>query len=126
MSDKGRGDAYFAAPQPDTLSLPGWLHFDISRILQSGHRDSLRKREEMSDHDHVTDVALSLCKIYLSCKDAFPTPQMKEDWEAIVWREACVKAGANLELFSPYELARPIPTTTWRVLTISFSLQTVT
>ncbi len=80
----------------------------------------------MSDRDHVTGVALSLCRIYLSCKDAFPTPKMKEEWEAIVWREACVKAGANLDLFIPYELASPIPTRAWRVLTISFSSQTVT
>ncbi|KAI9451002.1 hypothetical protein BJY52DRAFT_135046 [Lactarius psammicola] len=58
----------------------------------------------MSDRERATGIALSLCRIYLSCKDAFPTAQMKEEWAAIVWRDACVKTGASLELFIPFEL----------------------
>ena len=80
----------------------------------------------MSECDRVTGVALSLCRIYLSCKDAFPTPQMKEDWAAIVWREACVKTGTDFESFMPYGLVCLVRTETLRVLTICFSSQTVT
>ena len=69
----------------------------------------------MSDSDRVTGVALSLSRIYLGCKDAFPTPQMKADWGEIVWREACVTTGTNPESFIPFELVRPIPTGTLRV-----------
>jgi hypothetical protein len=69
----------------------------------------------MSDCDHVTGVALSLSKIYLGCKDAFPTPQMKADWGETVWREACVTTGTNIESFIPFELVRPIPTGLLRV-----------
>ncbi|KAN0137441.1 hypothetical protein V8E53_004886 [Lactarius tabidus] len=56
----------------------------------------------MSDCDRVTSVALWLCRIHLSCKDAFPTPQMKAEWEEAVWREACAKTGTNSESFVPY------------------------
>ena len=80
----------------------------------------------MSDCDRVTGVALSLCRIYLSCKDAFPTPQMKDDWAAIVWREACVKTGTDFELIMTYGLVSLIPTETLRVLTICSSSQTET
>ena len=71
----------------------------------------------MSECDRVTSVALSLYRIYLSCKDAFPTPQMKEDWAEIVWREACVKTDTDFELIVPYELVSLILTETLRVLT---------
>ena len=63
----------------------------------------------MSDRDRATGVALSLCRVYLSCKDAFPTPQMKDDWALALWHEACVKTGANLESFTPYDLVSPFP-----------------
>ncbi|KAH8982103.1 hypothetical protein EDB92DRAFT_2106766 [Lactarius akahatsu] len=50
-----------------------------------------------TDHDRVTSVALSLSRVYLSCKDAFPTPQMKSEWAAAVWREACAKTRVNFD-----------------------------
>ena len=78
----------------------------------------------MSNCDRVTGAALSLCRIYLGCEDAFPTPQMTDAWEAIVWREACVKTGADLDFIPPYQLASPISTKTLRVLTSRFSSQT--
>jgi len=59
---------------------------------------------DMSDCDRVTGVALSLSRIYLGCKDAFPTLRMKEDWGKTVWREACVTTGTNLASFIPFEL----------------------
>jgi hypothetical protein len=63
----------------------------------------------MSDCDRVTRVALWLCRIHLSCKDAFPTPQMKAEWEEAVWREACAKTGTNSESFVPYGIVSAIP-----------------
>jgi hypothetical protein len=101
--------AYFAAAQrQDTSSEPGW-RFDISRSLESDHHDSLCKRPEMSHWDRVTDVALSLRRIYLSCRDAFPTPQMKAEWEVAVWRDACAKTAINPESFLPFEIVSAIP-----------------
>ncbi|KAH9014235.1 hypothetical protein EDB85DRAFT_2214734 [Lactarius pseudohatsudake] len=82
MSDRARDDARFTARRPDISLIP-----------------------EMSDRANVTGVALSLCRIYLGCKDAFPTPQTKQTWEATVWNEACTKTGSNLELFMSFELA---------------------
>ena len=55
-------------------------------------------------------VAKSLCKIYLWCKDAFPTSLLKDVWAADVWREACKKTGANCDSFMQPELASLIPT----------------
>jgi len=42
-------------------------------------------------------MALSLFRIYLICKDAFPTSQIKNEWVVDVWREACAKTGVNLD-----------------------------
>ena len=115
-SERGRDNVTFAATQRhDTSSEPGWLRFDISQILGLTTVILLPKRIDMSDRDRVTGVALSLSKIYLGCRDAFPTPQMKADWGETVWREACVTTGTNLESFIPFELVRPIPTATLRV-----------
>jgi hypothetical protein len=69
----------------------------------------------MSDCDRVTGVALSLCRIYLSCKDAFPTPQVKAEWGEAVWREACAKTGVNLDSFVPFEIVSAIPLK-WRYM----------
>jgi hypothetical protein len=63
----------------------------------------------MSHCDRVTGVALALSRIYLSCKDAFPTPQMKAVWEVAVWREACEKTGTDPDSFIPFEVVSPIP-----------------
>ena len=73
----------------------------------------------MSQCDRVTGVALSLCRIYLSCKDAFPTPQMKVEWEEAVWREACAKTGTGPESFIPIEIVSPIPSK-WRCVSHYF------
>ena len=80
----------------------------------------------MSEHDRVTGVALSLCRVYLGCIDAFPTPDTKGVWAVTVWREACLRMGADLDLFPPYELASPVHIKTLRFLTFSFSSQTAT
>jgi hypothetical protein len=43
--------------------------------------------------DRVMSVAKPLYRCYLSCKDVFPTPSKKDEWAAIVWCEASVRAG---------------------------------
>jgi hypothetical protein len=58
----------------------------------------------------VIDVAVSLCRIYHWCKDAFPTSRLKNEWRGDVWREACEKTGANRDSFIQPELASLIPT----------------
>ncbi|KAH9167170.1 hypothetical protein EDB89DRAFT_2245833, partial [Lactarius sanguifluus] len=78
-SGKDRDDAYFAGQGSD----------------QGSDTSSVPNSEEISDRNNVTGVALSLRRIYLSCKDAFPTPQTKEAWEVTVWHEACAKTGSN-------------------------------
>ncbi|KAN0128210.1 hypothetical protein V8E53_013976 [Lactarius tabidus] len=50
-------------------------------------------------------VAVSLCRIYLWCKDAFPTSRLKDEWAVDVWREACENTRANRDAFiQPPEL----------------------
>ncbi|KAH8990671.1 hypothetical protein EDB86DRAFT_2831097 [Lactarius hatsudake] len=48
--------------------------------------------------------------VSLSIPDAFPTPQMKNEWAMEVWHEACEKTGVIPNSFTPYELASPIST----------------
>lgn len=117
--DKGRNAA---AQRQDTSSEdwePGWLHFDIFRSLESDHHDSLRKRAESSHRDRGTGVALSLCRIYLSCKNAFPTPEVIAWWEKAVRREACAKTGTNPESFILFEIVSLIPPK-WRCISYHF------
>jgi hypothetical protein len=100
--DKKRQQTYFHV-------VPGWLRFDISRYLGSDHHDLLRKAADMSDCDRVTTVALALSRVYLSCRDAFPAPQMKAVWEEAVWRQACATTGTNPDSFIPFEIVSAIP-----------------
>ncbi|KAH9170013.1 hypothetical protein EDB89DRAFT_1369748 [Lactarius sanguifluus] len=48
--------------------------------------------EEVSDHDRVAAIAPSVYRVYVICKDAFPTPQMKSEW-------AMEPTDSNIELF---------------------------
>jgi len=45
--------------------------------------------------DRVTCIARSCYRCFLSCKDAFPSPSMKEEWERAAWNEACKRAGVH-------------------------------
>ena len=81
--------------------------------------------EEMPYHERVTGVALSLSMIYLICKDAFPTPQMNDEWATIVWDEAHIKTGTDLDFFPPPGLVSSIPTKASHVLTFRFSSKMV-
>lgn len=40
-------------------------------------------------------IAQSLYRCYLSCKDAFPSPEKKAEWIAAVWSDACMRAETN-------------------------------
>ena len=47
---------------------------------------------------HVTRTAQSLYRCFLSCKDAFPSPEMKEQIAKGVWDEACAREGVRPDL----------------------------
>ena len=49
----------------------------------------------------VTRTAQSLYRCYLSCKDAFPTPDMQDELAKDVWEEACIREGAHPSLPRP-------------------------
>ncbi|KAI9509442.1 hypothetical protein F5148DRAFT_753623 [Russula earlei] len=53
-------------------------------------------------YDHVMRVARSLYRCYLTCKDAFPSLHVKEEWAAAVWSESCSRTG-----MSPNQLPYP-------------------
>jgi hypothetical protein len=73
----------------------------------------------------VIAVAVSLCRIYHWCKDAFPTSRLKGEWAADVWREACEKTGGIPDLFiqsEDSELESLIPTQTIYILDLYLSV----
>ena len=41
----------------------------------------------------VTGIAQALWRCYLTCNDAFPIPSKRDEWAAVVWCEASVRAG---------------------------------
>jgi len=43
--------------------------------------------------DCVLRVAQSLYQCYLSCKEAFPSPHLRQEWVAAAWSEACSRTG---------------------------------
>jgi len=57
-------------------------------MVQSQHQS-----EDTSSR--VTRTARSLYRCYLSCKDAFPTPDMQDELAKGVWDEACIREGAH-------------------------------
>ena len=55
--------------------------------------------------DGVIRIARSLYRCFLSCKDAFPSPDMKGEWEWAAWNEACTRAGVDPNQFPQGEQA---------------------
>ena len=51
--------------------------------------DSAHGLEDM--HSGVVETAQSLYRCRLSCKDAFPSPDLKKEWTMDAWNEACEK-----------------------------------
>ena len=51
--------------------------------------DSAHGLEDM--HSGVVETAQSLYRCRLSCKDAFPSPDLKNEWARDAWNEACAK-----------------------------------
>jgi hypothetical protein len=49
-------------------------------------------------YERVIRTAKSLYRCSFSCKDAFPSPEMKEKLAKFVWNEACAREGANPQL----------------------------
>ena len=43
-------------------------------------------------------TARSLYRCYLSCKDAFPTHDLKEELVKAIWDEACAREGAHSDV----------------------------
>ena len=43
------------------------------------------------NHGRVVVTARALYRCRLSCKDAFPSPYLKEEWAKDAWSEACAK-----------------------------------
>ena len=57
-------------------------------------------------------IAQSLYQCYLSCNDAFPPPQIRDDWARAVWSEACARVTTN-----------PIPQPLAQLASLSFWLR---
>ena len=58
--------------------------------------DSAHRLEDISSH--VERTARSLYRCFLSCKDAFPTPDMQDELAKSAWDEACLREGAHPSL----------------------------
>jgi hypothetical protein len=58
--------------------------------------------------DPVIEVALPLYRCYLSCKDAFPSSDLTEEWKDDVLRNACKSIGGYLGPLPSAEMASPI------------------
>jgi hypothetical protein len=43
------------------------------------------------NHGRVVVTARALYRCRLSCKNAFPSPNLKEEWAKEAWKEACAK-----------------------------------
>jgi hypothetical protein len=53
----------------------------------------------------VIRTAQSLYRCFLSCRDAFPSPDRKEELATAVWDEACAREGAHPDLLRQDEEA---------------------
>jgi len=88
VSERGRDVAYFSRLQTTFESSElGLFHSGVPEP------DSADGPKDVSDR--VIRIARSLYRCFFSCKDAFPSPGMKEGWERTVWEEACAKAGVH-------------------------------
>src|SRR5712691_7586261 len=89
VSDRGRDEAYFSQPHGTSSALAnGQSHFGMSHVLEP---DTLHVLED--NFSRIIRVARSLYRCHLSCKDAFPSQNLKEHWIAAVWKEACERTG---------------------------------
>ena len=89
----------------------------VVRLLWNFLRTQTEPSRGLEDEpDSVMRVARPLYRSYLSCMNAFPTPQEKEEWHAAVWGEACERAGVSLRLLPQDEGASVFICQTWRDL----------
>jgi hypothetical protein len=93
VSDRGRDEAYSSRVR-GTSSGPaiGQSRFGTGmyRVLEP---DTLHALDD--SFSRIIWVARSLYRCHLSCKDAFPSQNLKEQWTAAVWKEACERTGAS-------------------------------
>ncbi|KAH9984988.1 hypothetical protein BJV77DRAFT_1162251 [Russula vinacea] len=55
-------------------------------------RDEAQFHHQLDDsHGRVVNTAQALYRCRLSCRDAFPSPDLKKEWATEVWNEACAK-----------------------------------
>jgi hypothetical protein len=55
-------------------------------------RDEAQFHHQLDDsHGRVVLTARALYRCWLSCKNAFPSPDLKKEWANDVWNEACAK-----------------------------------
>ena len=74
---------------------PGHRRFRLC-IHRIREFDTAHRLEDISSR--VTRTARSLYRCFLSCKDAFPTPDMQDDLAEGVWGEACAREGTHPNL----------------------------
>jgi hypothetical protein len=56
-------------------------------------------------YSHVIRTARSLYRCRLSCKHAFPSPDLMKEWAKDVWDEACARGGTHPYLLNKNEEA---------------------
>ncbi|KAH9954062.1 hypothetical protein BC827DRAFT_80350 [Russula dissimulans] len=83
VSERGRDTEYFSR-RPT-----------ISSALHSGVSEPDAADGPEDIFDRVNRIARSLYRCYLSCKDAFPSPDTKIEWERAAWNEACAREGVH-------------------------------
>ena len=76
-------------------TLPGHRRFRLC-IHRIREFDTAHRLEDISSR--VTRTARSLYRCFLSCKEAFPTPDMQDELAKAVWDEACLREGAHPSL----------------------------
>ena len=74
---------------------PGHRRFRLC-IHRIREFDTAHRLEDISSR--VTRTARSLYRCFLSCKDAFPTPDLQDDLAEGVWGEACAREGTHPNL----------------------------
>ena len=83
---------------------PGHRQFRLC-IHRIREFDTAHRLEDISYR--VTRTARSLYRCYLSCKDAFPTPDRQDEVTKGVWDEACLREEAHPSLSRQDEEAGP-------------------
>jgi hypothetical protein len=93
-------DLFQLQPQAGTSSKYGRVHIYTHGIREL---DSAHGLEDI--YRPVIKTARQLYRCWFSCKDAFPSSDMKDEWVVDVWNEACLRTGASPNLLPQDEEA---------------------